>query len=73
MREQNFVIIATNATNVGDPQIRALVVDVEPSNPTFVHDIAAWLLSNGIQCEVVSPDKYHQKLQNYRERVAAAS
>lgn len=74
--DQLVVMLPTNATNKGNPELRAYVV-----NPDFIMnvveefaaDMVAWLAANGITAEVVTLDRYHEKLQNYRERVGAAS
>ena len=66
---QYVVMIATNATNKGNPQLRAYVVTDEE----LAADMVGWLHANDIKSEVVTLDRYHERLQDYRERVAAAS
>ncbi len=63
------VLFPTNAINKGNPKLRAFVVTDEE----HAADIVTWLNTNGTQASVVTLDKYHQKLANYNERVAAAS
>lgn len=68
------VMLPTNATNAGDPAKRAFVIDHNyPADEEHAADIIGWLHANGIQAKVVTFDKFHEKLQNYRDRVDAAS
>lgn len=70
MSHYDYVVMhPTNATNKGNPKLRAFVVTDEE----HAADIVVWLNANGTQAEVVTLEKYHQKLANYNERVAAAS
>lgn len=68
-KNQYVVMIATNETNKGNPEIRAYVVTDEE----LAADMVGWLHANDIKSEVVTLDRYHERLQDYRERVAAAS
>lgn len=70
------VMLPSNEHNSGHPDTRSYRVNADfimNDAEEFAADMIEWLAANGIQAKVVTVEQYEAKLQNYNERVAAAS